>query len=59
MPWPIEIVKHVREVVSEIEGRWFSIPEILALLKRIVRRRSLVQRSKHDKVVAWLNEYPP
>ena len=59
MPWPIEIVEHVREVVSEIEGRWFSIPEILALLARIVRRRSLVRRSKHDKVVAWLNEYPP
>ena len=56
---PRELVVHVQQVVSEIEGRPFSIPEILALLTRIVRQHRIVRRRRLDQVVAWLNEFPP
>ena len=59
MPWPREIVEHVREVVSQIEGHPFSIPEILALLTRILRQHRMVRRRRRDQIVAWLNEFPP
>ena len=57
--WPSEIVSHVRVVVSEIEGRPFTFPEILALLTRIVRQHRIARRRRRDQVVAWLNEFPP
>ena len=58
-PWPTDLVAHVRQVVSEIEGRPFSLPEIVALLTRIVRQHRIVRRRRLDQVVAWLNEFPP
>jgi hypothetical protein len=57
--WPGEIVRHVCAVVSEIEGRPFTFPEILALLTRIVRQHRIARRRRRDQVVAWLNEFPP
>ena len=59
LPWPREIVEHVRAVVSEIEGRPFAVPEILALLARILRQHRIARRCRRDQVVAWLNEFPP
>lgn len=59
MPWPTDIVEHVQEVVGAIEGRAFSIPEILALLARILRQHRIARRRRRDQVVAWLNEFPP
>lgn len=59
MPWPPEIVEHVRAVVSVIEGRPFTVPEILELLARILRQHRIARRRRRDQVVAWLNEFPP
>ena len=59
IPWPIDLVAHVRAVVREIEGRPFTVPEILELLARIVRQHRIARRRRRDQVVAWLNEFPP
>ena len=55
----MEIVRHVQQVVSWIEGRWLSFQEVLALLKRVVRQHSIVRKPRRDQVVDWLNEHPP
>ena len=59
IPWPRDTVEYVRAVVSQIEGRPFTLPEILALLARIVRQHRIARRRRRDQVVAWLNEFPP
>ena len=59
MPWPTDLVAHVREIVSVIEGRPFTLREILELLARIVRQHRIARRTRRDQVVDWLNEFPP
>ena len=59
IPWPVTIVKHVQQVVSWIEGRALGWPEVLSLLRRIVRQHRIVRQPRRDQVVAWLNEFPP
>jgi hypothetical protein len=52
-------VEYVRTVVSVIEGRPFTVPEILELLARIVRQHRIARRRRRDQIVDWLNESPP
>jgi hypothetical protein len=57
--WNRPIVDHVRMVVSLIEGRRVSRDEVVRMLKRISRQRSLTRRRKVDYIVRQLNRGPP
>jgi hypothetical protein len=57
--WNEPMVEHVRMVSSLIEDRRVSREEILEMLARVLRQRTMPRRSKIDHVVAWLNEHPP
>ena len=59
VPSPRPVVEHVRTVVSLIEGRRVSRPEILELLARVLRQHRMVRRRKIDQAVEWLNANPP
>jgi hypothetical protein len=60
LPSPPEpVVDHVRVVVSLIEGRPVSRPEILAMLARGLRQHRMVRRRRIDHTVGWLNAHPP
>ena len=54
-----ELVDYVRMVVSLIEGRPVSRAEILEMLRRVFRQRTMSRRGKTDHTVAWLHENPP
>jgi hypothetical protein len=58
-PWPEPLVEHVRVVVSLIERRSVSRPEILQMLARVLRQQGMGRRRKIDQTVAWLKEHPP
>jgi hypothetical protein len=58
-PWPEPVVEHVRVVVSLIEGRPVSRPEILRMLAKVLRQQGLARRRKIDHAVLWLHENPP
>lgn len=53
------MVEHVRLVSSLIEERRVSREEILAMLTRVLRQRSMPRLRKIDHTLAWLNEHPP
>ncbi len=57
--WNPLLLEYVRMVVSLIEGRPVSSAEILEMLRRFLRQRSLGRRRKIDHTVAWLHEHPP
>jgi hypothetical protein len=50
---------YLRMVISLIEGRRVRAAEILEMLARVLRQRSLVRRRKIDYVVQCLNEHAP
>ena len=56
-PW--DLVEYVRRVVSLIEGRPVSRAEILEVLRRVLRQRSMSRQRQIDHTFAWLNEHPP
>ena len=56
-PW--DLLEYVRRVVSLIEGRPVSRAEILEVLRRVLRQRSMSRQRQIDHTVAWLNEHPP
>lgn len=56
---PVELVEHVRMVVSLIEGRPISLAEIGNLLTKVFRQRSIGRRGKFDHTIAWLKANPP
>ena len=57
--WNEAMVEHVRMVSSLIEGRWVSRKEILEMLAKVLRQRTMCRRRKIDQAVAWLKEHPP
>lgn len=52
-------VGHVRVVVSLIERRRVSLEEIVEMLRRTVRQRSIVRGSRMDYLMRHLQENPP
>lgn len=54
-----QIVEHVRMAASLIEGRRVSREEILKMLARALRQRSLVRRRRIDYIVGHLNKASP
>jgi len=57
--WDEAMVEYVRMVSSWIEGRRVSRNEILEMLARVLRQRTMCRRRKIDQTVAWLKEHPP
>lgn len=54
-----EVVSHVRLAASLIEGRRVSLREIMAMLRRVLKQRSLGGRRRFDYLVSRLNKAPP
>lgn len=54
-----DLVAYVRMVTSLIEGRRVSRAEVVQMLARVVRQRSIARRRRIDHVMAFLNESPP
>jgi hypothetical protein len=54
-----EVMRHVRVVVTLIEGRKVSLEEIWQALLHFWRQRTIGHRRKIDHTVAWLNANPP
>ncbi len=54
-----EVMRHVRVIVSLIEGRKVSLEEIWQALLHFWRQRTIGHRRKIDHTVAWLNANPP
>ena len=59
LPWPRPILAHVRMVTSLIEGRRFSLAQIVEMLTRAVRQHRMARQRRIDQTVAWLHEEPP
>jgi hypothetical protein len=57
--WNPLMVEHVRMVSSLIEGRRVSRRQVLKMLERNLRQRTMCRRRQIDQTVAWLNEQPP
>lgn len=55
----LEVMEHVRVVVSLIEGRRVSLGEIWQSLLHFWRQRTIGRRRPIDHTVAWLNANPP
>ena len=53
------MLKYLRMVTSLIEGRRISMEEILIMLARIVRQRSMYRTRRIDYVLDYLNKHPP
>ena len=54
-----EMVEYVRVVTSLIEERKVSREEVLQMLKKIMRQRSLVRERRIDYRIRALSEKPP
>ena len=57
--WNPRMLAYVRMVVSLIEARAVSRTEIVQMLQRVWRQRTMVRRRKIDQAVSWLHEQPP
>jgi hypothetical protein len=55
----LEVIGHVRVIVSLLEGRQVSLEELWETLLRFWRQRTIGRRRKIDHNVAWLNTHPP
>ena len=53
------MLAYVQMVVSLIEARAVSRTEILQMLQRVWRQRTMARRRKIDHAVSWLHEQPP
>jgi hypothetical protein len=58
-PWPTPLLVYLRMVISLIEERPVSREEILEMLARVLRQRSIPRRRKMDHIIERLNEHPP
>ena len=56
---PEALVDYVRMAVSLMEGRPVSRAEILQMLRRVFRQRTMSRHRPIDHAVAWLHENPP
>jgi len=56
---PAVMVAYLQMLIGLIEGRRVSRGEILELVARVLRQRSMARRRRIDHIVAWLNEQPP
>jgi hypothetical protein len=59
MGFDATIVEHVRVVVSLVEGFRVSRGEVLGMLRRTLRQRSILEEGRIDYVLRWLREHPP
>ena len=60
VPLPnVEMVAHVRMVVSLIEGRPVSRAEIEAMLKKVLRQHRIPKQEKTGDSVVRSDEHPP
>ena len=53
------MVAYLVVVISLIEGRRVERKEILEMLRRALRQRSMVRQRRVEHSAAWLNEIPP
>jgi len=53
------VVEYVRVVTSLVEGRGVSLEEVLEMLRRSVRQRSLARERRIDYALRTLKEKPP
>jgi hypothetical protein len=53
------MLEYVRLLVSLIEARSVSPTEIVQMLQKVLRQRSLGRRRKIDHAVIWFQEHPP
>jgi len=53
------MLKYLCMVTSLIEGRCVSMEELLEMLARAMRQRSMVRSSRNDYVLDYLNKHPP
>lgn len=58
-PPPEHLLQYLQMLVSLIEERPVSRQEILEMLQRVFRQRSICRRRRVDHTVAWLHEHPP
>lgn len=58
-PPPEHFLRYLVVVVSLIEERPVSREEILEMLQKVFRQRSMCRRRRIDQGVAWLHEQPP
>jgi hypothetical protein len=54
-----DLVEHIGQVVSMIEGRQVSEEETLAMLEKVLRQRSIAQGSKKEQIMRWLKKKFP
>lgn len=53
------MLPYVRLAVGLIEGRRFSLAEIVEVLYRTLRQRSMARRTRADYVLHFLHQHPP
>jgi hypothetical protein len=53
------MLKYLCMVTSLIEGRWISMEELVVMLARSMRQRSMYRTSRIDYVLNYLNNHPP
>jgi len=53
------MLKYLCMVISLIEGRRISMKELLQMLARTMRQRSMYRTSRIDYVLNYLNKHPP
>ena len=53
------MLKYLCMVISLIEGRRISMKELLEMLARIMRQRSMYRTRRIDYVLNYLNKHPP
>lgn len=56
---PPALARHIRLVVSFLEGRWLTWQEMGDLIAKIVRQHRLGRQRRIDYAVARLNKGPP
>jgi hypothetical protein len=53
------VLPYLRMMVGLIEGRRFGTEELLGLLRRALRQRSIAMRKRRDYVLGFLRQHPP
>lgn len=53
------VLPHVRMVIRLVEGIAWSFREVVGLLRRAMRQRSIARRQWTDYVVGFLQQHPP
>jgi hypothetical protein len=53
------MLPYVRMIVSLIEGVELTCEEVVSLLRRSMRQRSIARRRRIDYVLGFLHQHPP